>query len=383
MAAAQVIASPQPERRSAASPSLSPSSEPRKRVRSNSDEEAFFLLSGAESSSLRAKVDASIGPDMKRRMMCSLQETLAGVRDEYPAEMQANDLAGARRRATSDLSDLACRLSTPGSFATPAASPTVGAQLPPLDLPPLRETSEAAIDTTGFLEHDGLLDHEMLMQAIYASQGLDLSAVQSQAHQFLKDMGLRPHDLGVMNTDESGQVMINQCFYLSIAHSYLGLESTPESVSALALRLKRAVETAVLAVRPGWAMEDSSGSEAMAFADFLPIAMAAGKEDDADGGGEEDGVRAVAKRPGANLTAELAVCILDSVQGHVEVFLGPRYASMDVETRERNLILLWYTPGHYQCIVRDDADGSKVSMTYEAFKDILTKNGVMYIETTE
>lgn len=352
----------------------------RKRQRINSDEEAGFILSEREARGIKEALQASpvFGPDMKRRVKNSLQETLADIHNEYP-ELDNQDFVGARTRAASELSEMAERLSTPGSMK-PSRASDEALWPPPLQLPPAQEV--VPLDTDQLLAYEGLVDHEQLMQAIYASQGLDYAAVQGQAHRFLSDLGLRPHDLGVKNTDEVGKVLVNQCFYLSIAHSYLGNDVEEHEVPALALRLKRAIETSVLASRLGWAGSRSGNSddsvsgdegsaeiEAMAFADFLPLAMHA--KDEADGGG------------GRNLTAELAICVLDSVQGHVEVFLGPDYESLDKETKERHLILLWYTPGHYQCLVCDDAVGSKVVMAYDEFKDLLTKHGVVYIETTE
>jgi len=321
---------------------------------------------------VQAAIKATIAPDIKRRVKNSLQETLANVREEYP-DAQDLDLAHVRSRAQTDLSELAERLSTPGS-TKPVCSPVVAPSLPPLQLPPSQDDLINR-DTSQFVEHDGLLDHEQLMQAIYLSQGLDLSAMQSKAHSFLTDLGLRPHDLGVKNTDEAGTVLTNQCFYLSIAYAYLGHLVDASQVSSLALCLKRAIETAVLGQRPGWAGvgdEGEGAEQAMAFADFLPLAMHC-----SGGGGSEDQPRT------PNLTAELVICILDSVQGHVEVFIGPKYESLDQESKAQNLILLWYTPGHYQCLVCDDTAGSKVSMVYEEFKDMLSKNGVLYIETTE
>eukprot|EP00929_Paragymnodinium_shiwhaense_P052806 TRINITY_DN26446_c0_g1_i1.p1 TRINITY_DN26446_c0_g1~~TRINITY_DN26446_c0_g1_i1.p1 ORF type:complete len:411 (+),score=106.86 TRINITY_DN26446_c0_g1_i1:103-1233(+) len=354
------------------SPSLSASSSGRgKRARAGSDEEAIFLFHEKEAANIRAAYEETIGPDMKRRVKRSLEETLVDVQNAYPDEVGAKDMNAARRRASSDLSELACHLSTPGGASLPAASPLLAATVPPLELPPLQEAVD--VSTSGFLEHDGFFDHEQLMQAIYLSQGLDFDAVQGQAQKFLRDMGMKPHDLGVKNEDENGRVLVNQCFYLSIARSYLGDESVEDQVSGLALRLKRAIETAVLAARPNWAQGDG---EAMAFADFLPIAMRA---DDAKDDSEPTSAQAE-----QDLLAELAVCVLDSVQGHVEVFLGPKYDKLeDKETKERNLILLWFTPGHYQCIVVDDDRGSKVKMTYEDFKGVLTEHGVMYIETME
>eukprot|EP00927_Polykrikos_kofoidii_P082946 TRINITY_DN8378_c0_g2_i1.p1 TRINITY_DN8378_c0_g2~~TRINITY_DN8378_c0_g2_i1.p1 ORF type:complete len:412 (-),score=84.42 TRINITY_DN8378_c0_g2_i1:69-1220(-) len=360
-----------------ASPALSASSaRGPKRHRCNSDEEALFLLEREEADGIRAAIEASIGPDMKRRVKGSLQETLVDIQSEYPEEVNAQDFHGARRRASTDLTEMAERYSTPGS-AVPYASPVLAASMPPIALPPAHEG--AVFSPSDFVEHDGLLDHEQLMEAIYRSQGLDFSAVQSRANEFLREIGLRPHDLGVKNTDETGRVLLNQCFYLSIARSYLGHDVTQEQVSSLALGLKRAIETAVLAVRPGWAVgEDEVDNGTMAFADFLPIAM----RKDADVGKKSDHNKS--DEPTADIMGSLAVCVLDSVQGHVEVFLGPRYEEQaDREAKVRNLILLWYTPGHYQCLVHDDDVGSKVQMSYPEFKDILTKHGVMYIETTE
>merc|ERR1712046_334798 len=113
------------------------------------------------------------------------------------------------------------------------------------------------------------------------------------------------------NIDEHGRELINQCFYLSIAHAYLGHEVPSIQVSELALRLKRFIEASVLVSRPGWASGTGAGEagedEAMAFADFLPVAMHA-EDSEVD----------------QNLIAELAVCILDSTAGHVEVYLGPK-----------------------------------------------------------
>lgn len=355
----------------------------------------MFLLQETDRGGLQAAIEASIGPDMKRRVKTSLQETLGDLQKEYPDEVANEGLEGARRRAASDLSDYveskvpshrgsragsranSC-LVTPASMA-PQGVPeelAVDSGLPPLSLPPAVAEEPVVEHFAGdhegaFLSHDGLLDHEQLMMAIYLSQGLDFDAVQGQARQFLQAIGLRPHDLGVKNTDEEGRTMVNQCFYLSIAHAYLGYLAASEEISGLALRLKRAIEAAVLTARPSWAAGTGAGEagevEAMAFADFLPIAMNASK-DDGD----------------FNLTAELAVCILDSVAGHVEVYLGPQYKSHeDRETQRQNLALLWYTPGHYQCLVCDDEFGSDVNLTYDEFKELLTKHGVNFIETLE
>mmetsp|Transcript_99749 Transcript_99749/g.157891 ORF Transcript_99749/g.157891 Transcript_99749/m.157891 type:complete len:375 (-) Transcript_99749:58-1182(-) len=374
MAVATAMAdSPQPS--PTLDPILSPDNRPKRKL-SGSDEEGQFLLEDSCASQLQTAIAETIGPDMKRRLKTSLNETLADLQREYPEE--GEHLPALRKRANSELSDyVEMTSSRRGSrassrFATPATAhprgspevtlPDVPELPPPLSLPGFSDEE--------MLSHEGLFDHEQLMQAIYLSQGLDFSAIQSKAMQFLNAIGLRAHDLGVQNVDEFGRTLVNQCFYLSIAHAYLGNTAFSEEVSGLALRLKRAIEAAVLTQRPSWVGVNDDDTEAQAFADFLPIAMHAKDE--------------TGETP--NLMAELVVCILDSVNGHVEVYIGPKYGELpedDLELRQRNLILLWYTPGHYQCLVCDDAVGSKVMMTYDELKDVLTQNGVMYIETTE
>mmetsp|Transcript_103496 Transcript_103496/g.299455 ORF Transcript_103496/g.299455 Transcript_103496/m.299455 type:complete len:420 (-) Transcript_103496:205-1464(-) len=400
------------------SPSLGPC-RPAKRRRASSDDEASFLLDGQDATRVQAVIEASIQEDMKRRISSSLRETCADLEAQYPDTTAEGGIQRARQRASSELSDFVrSRECTPllGPQRSPvlsaspqprwAASPAVGpSQAPPLlgfaALPPsaaspslgpasppaaacgaspslkpsaasngevAAEAPPPVPDLSGLYSHDGLLDHEQLMMAIYASQGLDFAQVQGQAQRFLQDLGLRTLDLGVTNIDEQGHTLVNQCFYLSLARSYLGQEATWADTSELALRLKRAIESAVLAERPGWAQEAEDGKEAMAFADFLPLAMKASSADGSE----------------MNVLAELAVCILDSTAGHVEVYLGSKYKDLEDETaKAQNLVLLWYTPGHYQSLTNDDELGSKVMMTYEAFKEALCKHGVVYIETLE
>jgi hypothetical protein len=213
----------------------------------------------------------------------------------------------------------------------------------------------------------------MLLESIYAAQGVDLRSQQDRATQLLAEVGLRAVDLGVKNWDEEGKELVNQCFYLSIARSYLGPFVEAEEVQTAALLLKRTVEACVLATHPHWATDNQRlGENAMAFADFLPIAMGA-------------------KDP-PNLVARLAVLILDCTQGHAEVYLGPLYAREDGaaedekrcrEELEKHLVLLCYTPGHYKALVQDDALGSKPAWTYYELKDLLDERGVLCIETSD
>jgi len=337
-----------------------------KRRRASSDE-ANFLLAEEEAVRVQAAIEESLQNDVKRRLCGSLQETAAELKAQYPEETK-DSFEPARRRSDSELTDFVrSREATPSLGPQPQPSPRASLEL---ELPPTHE--DAAAERAGDPEmynYDGLADHEQLMMAIYASQGLDYAVVQNRAHRFLEDIALRPYDMGVKNVDEHGNTLLNQCFYLSLARGYLGHEASWPDTSELALRLKRAIEAAVLAQRPGWSAAGGGGidGEAMAFADFLPLAMrsaASGVGDCGDVG--DDAV-------GSFLT-ELAVCVLDSTAGHVEVYLGPKYQDLkERATMERNLVLLWYTPGHYQCLVCADGDATKVSMTYEDFKDVLTR----------
>jgi hypothetical protein len=213
----------------------------------------------------------------------------------------------------------------------------------------------------------------MLLETIYTSAGLDLRAQQETATKLLAEVGLRALDLGVKNWDEDGREMVNQCFYLSIARSYLGPHVEPEEMRKTALLLKRTVEACVLAKNPEWASDHRLlGENAMAFADFLPTAMGA-------------------KDP-PNLSARLAIVILDSTQGLAEAYVGPLYARpegadentfRDREELETHLVLLCYTPGHYKALVQDDSLGSKPAWTYLELKDLLDKRGIMCIETSD
>jgi hypothetical protein len=187
-------------------------------------------------------------------------------------------------------------------------------------------------------------------------------AVQAKVGQFLRTLGLRAHDMGAKNVDESGRTIYNQCFYLSLARGYLGHLAPQKQVRDVALKLKRSIESAVIAERPHWQKE--VGEEAQAFADFLPLAMRARKD--------------------RNFLAELAICIMDSSTGQAEVYVGPLYKQLhDVRAQQRNLIVLWYTPGHYKCVVNDDLRGSKVMTTYKDFRNLLMYNNMPFIETFE
>mmetsp|Transcript_95564 Transcript_95564/g.259371 ORF Transcript_95564/g.259371 Transcript_95564/m.259371 type:complete len:386 (-) Transcript_95564:88-1245(-) len=368
-----------PMRTPQASPQVGPSAWPQGHV-------PALALDGDEQAALQAAIEASLGDDMKRRLQASLQSTEKDLWAEYPEEAGTRDIKRARLRSSSDL-EAATDAASRG--ASRRASPKLGPGVPEgacqiateadIDFqlsggePPAASPPPGAPAPAASLEFEGLLDHELLLESIYGAQGLDLRAQQETATKLLAEVGLRALDLGVKNWDEDGREMLNQCFYLSIARSYLGPHVEPQEMRNSALLFKRTVEACVLAKHPEWATDQRMlGENAMAFADFLPIAM---------------GV----KDP-PNLAARLAVLILDTTQGHAEVYLGPDYAGprgagesarRDREELERHLVLLCYTPGHYKALVQDDAAGSKPAWTYFELKDLLDKRGVMCIETSD
>eukprot|EP00931_Biecheleriopsis_adriatica_P086413 TRINITY_DN61096_c0_g1_i1.p1 TRINITY_DN61096_c0_g1~~TRINITY_DN61096_c0_g1_i1.p1 ORF type:complete len:386 (+),score=86.54 TRINITY_DN61096_c0_g1_i1:29-1159(+) len=351
-----------PMRTPLASPAIGPSAGTpplRERLPSlNLDEE--------DAAAIQAAIEASLGDDMKRRLQSSLQSTEQELKSEYLAPEGAGTplMKRARVRSASELEEAVAPHASPLQMptATPPLEATdqdAGYTMPAVCLPPSP------------LEFDGLLDHQMLLESIYAAQGVDLLAQQDKAAQLLAEVGLKALDLGVKNWDEEGRELLNQCFYLSIARSYLGHHVEPEEVQKVALTLKRTVEVCVLAAHPDWAKDDSRlGENAMAFADFLPSAMGA-------------------KDP-PNLLSRLAVVIMDTTQCSAEAYLGPHYLHLEAseearprEELEKNLILLCYTPGHYKALVQDDSSGSKPAWTYPELKGLFDQRGVFCIETSD
>lgn len=319
-------------------------------------------LDDDDAAAIQAAIEASLGDDMKRRLQSSLQSTQQELQNEYPeisTEEGVPNIKRARLRSSSDLEEAVTARGSPVLEPADIAQP-----------PPFSPEAPAPLTAPSPLDFEGLLDHEMLLESIYAAQGFDLRARQSQAEQVLSDIGLKALDLGVKNFDEEGRELLNQCFYLSIARSYLGPLSGAEEVQKAALLLKRTVEACVLSAHPEWASDDSRlGENAMAFADFLPSAMGA-------------------KDP-PNLCSRLAVVIIDSTQCMAEVYLGPLYSCAHEgcertrEELEKNLVLLCYTPGHYKALVLDDDMGAKPAWTYAELKSLLEQQGVLCIETSD
>lgn len=201
------------------------------------------------------------------------------------------------------------------------------------------------------------------------SNSLDLVAERGEA-EVLRKLRLRAQEVGACNkTKWRRRVMWNQCFYLSIAHAYMGTAGSDRRTRRLARRLRYAIEAAVLERHPSWSqgLRDSAAGigPPMVFADFLQIAMQ---------------VASVSRE--GNFLSRLAVCVLDAENGHAEAYLGPDHGSLaSREEQEANFVLLLHLPGHYCCLVRDDDGGSRLNVTYNEFKERLVEQDVFLVET--
>lgn len=343
-----------------------------RRSRSASDQEAVFIPEPIPDEGVRKEIVAIVDRDLAQDVQHSLNLTSAEL--HWEDQVEPKERSKKVRKTYDDLEKYVERRDeeqlAEGMVHALASDDTVDlSRASTLDTRESGEPDEANEDLVVNMDS---LSPEDRAKALCDAHGLDYDAMQGLAGLFLERIGMRPHEVGSRNYSKwRGRTLWNQCFYLSIAHAYLGQQAGTRRVQGFARRLRRAVEAVVLERHPGWAagLEASTAGKgkAMVFADFLPIAMRA------------EGIPAE-----RNLLAKFVVCILDSVNGHVEVYIGPGYAALqDRAEQARNLILLWYKPGHYQCLVRADEQGSKLDKTYDEFKSLLVEHGVMFIETLE
>ena len=201
-----------------------------------------------------------------------------------------------------------------------------------------------------------LREHRALVEEWFARDGEDLRQSQSALTSAIEALGLTVVDVGATNTNENGDTMYNQCFYLSISRAFLsgGGEPARDVLCETALHFKRVIEAAVLRAHPEWA-DKQVGEDLQAFSDFLFFVLS-----------------------GSNaLLSELAVAVFDVTTGGVEVYRGIHYpnpakppkaaaaaggaggsgASED-ETLRANLLCIQYVPGHYQSLVANKSSGS-------------------------
>jgi len=328
------------------------------RKKTATDQEGVFAH--ALPAELEEELTAAIAPELVEGVESSLATTRADL--GWDELRQSEDKANAVKQTMADLTEF--------------AGPPVGC-----DQPFCRGSTivseefaddEFGDDDSAALDEEGGESPDHRAQAVYEANGLDFSAMQGETERFLRAMRLRPHEVGSRNFSKwRGRTLWNQCFYLSLAHAYLGQIASTRRVRGLARRMRRAIEAVVLEKHPSWAaglQASTSGTgKAMVFADFLPMAM-----------------RSEDIPTERNLLAKFVVCIMDSVNGHVEVYIGPAYKECEERAEQvRNTLLLWYTPAHYQALVRDDDEGTKLDLTYDEFKQLLVEHGVAFLETIE
>lgn len=214
--------------------------------------------------------------------------------------------------------------------------------------------------TMGQAKDFELREHRSLVASWFERHGTDLDQHVAKQLQVLEDLRLEVCDVGSTNHNEQGALMHNQCFYLSLAKSYLrGRDHARAELESTALFFKRVVEAAVLAAHPDWGGE-RVGEDVQAFSDFLFFVLDSNA-----------------------LMSELAVAIFDSVSGGVEVYRGAQYPakpSRDAEQRA-NLLVLKYVPGHYQALVPSAQETSLAGPTLAELQERLDERGILYVVT--
>jgi len=182
---------------------------------------------------------------------------------------------------------------------------------------------------------------------------------REKCHRLLDSLGLKVIEAGSTNYSESDRLMTNQCFYLALARSFLGPSGLVQDV---ALAFKRIIEHSVLKEHPEWRKMGQVGECEQAYADFLVSPM----------------------RDRSTDFAEIAVVLVDSTTGCAEVFKGIGFDAAVTRSRSKatkNVLLLWYVPGHYQALGAGDARGSKPLLTLERIVDALDREGLGYVES--
>lgn len=349
---------------------------------------------------------ADLTPSRPRRtdsgpLAGSLQETWEFLRREHPEEVEAGQLRVAIERSLLDCA-VALRREQHGAPAQPPEAPerilgvAQGAR-PEEVRAAYREKAKTAHPDKGgdpeafcrlqqayvamtrrqsFRSHDSssgeallalpqanakdfeLREHRNLVESWFEHHGADLAKHVELQGRALQALGLEVCDVGSVNRNERGQEMRNQCFYLSLARSYLGSDFKKSLLEETALHFKRVVESAVLAAHPDWG-GSRVGEDVQAFSDFLFFVL---------------GSHA--------LLAEIAVAVFDSVSGGVEIYKGKYYPEPDREAEQRsNLLMIHYVPGHYQALVPRSGWRSSQRPTLPELQHRLEEDGVLYVVT--
>lgn len=206
-----------------------------------------------------------------------------------------------------------------------------------------------------------LREHRTLVESWFEQHGEDLAQHVANQEHALSALDLRVCDVGSTNRNERGEQMRNQCFYLSLARSYLRNSSHKQSeCESTALHFKRVIEAAVLAAHPDWG-GNRVGEDVQAFSDFLFFVLDSNA-----------------------MLSELTVVIFDSVSGGVEIYKGAQYPGSDdkkLEQQRANLLVLKYVPGHYQALVPSESSRTR-GPTLSELQQRLDECSVLYVVTS-
>lgn len=200
-----------------------------------------------------------------------------------------------------------------------------------------------------------LREHRTLVESWFEQHGASLDQNVRKMERAVSSLHLELCDVGSVSLNERGELMHNQCFYLSIARSYLGAGYSKATVQETALFFKRVIEAAVLASHPDWG-GTRVGEDVQAFSDFLFFVL------DTQG-----------------LLSELSVAVFDSVSGGVEIYRGKNYPGDGrVQEQRANMLMVRYEPGHYQALVPQSGHGAP---TLPNLQERLDAYGIMYVVT--
>lgn len=202
---------------------------------------------------------------------------------------------------------------------------------------------------------------ESLLPSALSPSAAQLTPEGALLQDLIHSVGLARLDVGSTNLSESGHVMGNQCFYLSIARSWLAEAAQGGGllIRDSALQLKREIETSVVAARGAAAFRDV-GEESEAYTDYLECAV------------RGDGPAA------RSAITDLAVVIFVSAYGVLEVYEGRGYSRLPRDQQVANLALVWHRPGHFEAVVAAGTQG-KPNLT---LSELLNVTGGMCIPTT-
>ena len=235
------------------------------------------------------------------------------------------------------------------------------------------ESSSAAALLPAPRVDEELREHRALVEAWFERDGVPLRDGRRQLEAAITELGLVTRDVGATNKNERGELMYNQCFYLSLSRAFLrddghGGEPARTVIADTALHFKRVVEAAVLRAHPEWA-DTQVGEDLQAFSDFLFYVL-----------------------NGSNaLLSELAIAVFDTTSGGVELYRGVHHPDPSAgvgagaqEQQRANLLCIKYIDeggGHYQALVTSPEAGGQGGPTLAEMLQCLDLLGVRYVIT--